>query len=64
MASFDLNPTVGFEVCDERIIIVKYGHRQTTGFKERHGQNLVKFGYIRSNLIDGPEATRLFEILI
>ena len=51
-------------MCNERIIIVKYGHNQTTGFRERHGQSLVKLGQTWSNLIDGPEATRLFEIHI
>ena len=33
-------------------------------FKERSGQSLVKVGQIRSNLIDGPETTRLCEIHI
>ena len=33
-------------------------------FKERRGQSLVKVGQIRSNLIDGPETTRLGEIHI
>ena len=32
------------------------------GLRERSGQNLVKVGQIRSNLIDGPETTRLCEI--
>ena len=31
------------------------------GFRERRGQSLVK---VRSNLIDGPETTRLGEIYI
>ena len=34
------------------------------GFRERHSQNLVKIGQTRSNLIDGPETTRLCEIHI
>ena len=34
------------------------------GFRERRGQNLVKVGQIRSNLIDGLETTRLCEIHI
>ena len=38
------------------------------GFRERRGQNLVKVGQTRSNLIDGPETTGLgenhFQILI
>ena len=34
------------------------------GFRERHGQNLVKVGQIQSNLIDGPETTKLCEIHI
>ena len=32
------------------------------GFRERHSQSLVKVGQIRSNLLDGPETTRLCEI--
>ena len=31
---------------------------------ERHDQNLVKVGQTQSNLIDGPETTRLCEIYI
>ena len=34
------------------------------GLRERSGQNLVKVGQIRSNLIDGPDTTRLGEIHI
>ena len=34
------------------------------GFREMHGQSLVKVGQTRSNLIDGPETTRLCEIYI
>ena len=34
------------------------------GFKERHDQSLVKVGQIWSNLIDGPDTTRLYEIHI
>ena len=34
------------------------------GFREMHGQNLVKIGQTRSNLIDGPDTTRLGEIHI
>ena len=34
------------------------------GFRERHGQSLVDVGQTRSNLIDGPETTRLCEIHI
>ena len=51
-------------MCNERIIIVKYGHNQTIGFKERQGQSLVKVSQTWSNLIDGPETTRHFEIHI
>ena len=46
------------------IILVNYGHNQTAGFRERRGQSLVKVGQTRSNLIDGPETTRLCEIHI
>ena len=34
------------------------------GFREIHGQNLVKVGQIRSNLIDGSKTTRFCEIHI
>ena len=43
---------------------MKYGHNQTTRFKERNSQSLLKVGQAQSNLIDGPETTRLFEIPI
>ena len=46
------------------LILENYGHNQTVGFRERHGQNLVKVGQPRSNLIDGLETTRLCEIHI
>ena len=46
------------------LILVNYGHNQTTGFRERRGQNLVKVDQTRSNLINGPETTRLCEIHI
>ena len=32
------------------------------GFREIRGQNFVKVGQTRSNLIDGPETIRLCEI--
>ena len=34
------------------------------GIREKCGQNLVKVGQTRSNLIDSPETTRLCEIHI
>ena len=34
------------------------------GFRERHGQSLVKVGQTQSNLINGLETTRLREIHI
>ena len=34
------------------------------GFRERCGQNLVKVGHTRSNLIDDPDTIRLGEIHI
>ena len=46
------------------LILENYGHNQTVGFRERRGQNLVKVGQTRSNLIDGPKTTRLCEIHI
>ena len=56
--------TVGFEECNERIILVNYGHNQIVGFREWRGQSLVKIGQTRSNLIDGPKTTILCEIHI
>ena len=46
------------------MILVNYGHNQTIGFRERHGQMLVPVGQNESNLIDGPETTGLGEIHI
>ena len=46
------------------IILVNYNHNQTAGFRERRNQSLVKVGQTWSNLIDGPETSRLFEIYI
>ena len=34
------------------------------GFRERHGQSFVKVGQTQSNIINGPETTRLGEIHI
>ena len=51
-------------MCNERIIIVKYGHNQTIRFRKRHNHSLVKVGQTRSNLIDGLETTGLGEIHI
>ena len=47
--------TIGFKGCNERLILVNYGHNQMVEFRERRGQSLVKVGQICSNLIDGPE---------
>ena len=58
------NLTIGFEEFNERLILVYYGHNQTVGFRNMSGQNLVKVGQIRLNLIDGSETTRLGEIRI
>ena len=58
------NLTIGFEECNERLILVNYGHNQTVGFKEMHNQSLVKVGQTQSNLVDGPETTGLGEIHI
>ena len=55
---------MAFEECNERIILINYGHNQIVGFRERHGQSLVKVGQTRSNLIHGPETTKLCEIHI
>ena len=52
------------EECNERLILVNYGHNQTIGFRERCGQSLVKVCQTRSNLIDGPKTTGLDEIHI
>ena len=51
------NPTIKFEECNERLIMVNYGHNQTVGFRERCSQSFVKVGQIRLNLIDGPKTT-------
>ena len=51
-------------MCNERLILVNYGHNQTVGFREICGQSLVKVGQTRSNIIDGPESTGLGEIQI
>ena len=39
------------------LILVNYGHNQTVGFRERHGQT-------QSDLIDGPETIGHGEIHI
>ena len=56
------NLTVGFEECNERLILVNYGHNQTIGFRERCNQNLVKVGQTLWNVIDGLKTTKLGEI--
>ena len=53
--------TIRFKECNERIILVNYGHNQVTGFTKRCGQSLVKVSQTQSNVIDGPK-TRLCEI--
>ena len=58
------NLTIGFKEWNETSILENYVHNQTIGFRERRGQNLVKVGQTRSNLIDGPKTTRLCEIHI
>ena len=58
------NLTVAFKECNERLILVNYGHNQMVWFKERGGQCLVKIGQTRPNLIEDPETTRLCEIPI
>ena len=54
--------TIGFKECNERIVQVNYDHNQMARFRERCGQSLVKVGQTQSNVIDGPETTRLCEI--
>ena len=58
------NLTVGFKECNERLILVNYDHNEMVVFWERRGQSLVNVGQTHSNLIDGPETTRLGEIHI
>ena len=58
------NVTIGFKECNQRLIPVNYYHNQTVGFRERRGQSLAQVGQTRSNLIDNPETTRIFEIHI
>ena len=43
---------------------MNYGCNQTVRFRERRGQNLVKVGQTRSNLIDGPDTTGHGEVHI
>ena len=40
------NLTIGFEECNERLILVNYSHNQTIEFREMCGQILVKVGQI------------------
>ena len=56
------NLIVGFEECNERLILVNYSHNQIVGLREMCSQSLVKVSQTRSNLIDGLETTRLCEI--
>ena len=56
--------SIGFEECNEKLILVNYDHNQTVGFRERRSQSLVKIGQTQSNLIDGPDTTGLCEIHI
>ena len=42
---------------------MNYGHNQTVGFRERHGQNLVKVSQTQSNLIDGPRPLDLMKFI-
>ena len=58
------NLTFGIEDCNERLILVNYGHNQTIGYRERRSQHLVKVGQTQSNLIDGLVNTGLGEIHI
>ena len=58
------NLAVGFEECNERLILINYGYNQTVGFGERCGQSLVKVGQTRLNLIDCPETIGHGEIYI
>ena len=58
------NLTVGLGECNETLTLINYDLNQTVGFREIRGQSLVKIGQTRSNLIDGPETTRLGEIHI
>ena len=44
------------------LIFINYGHNQTVGFRERHGQSLVKIGKTLSNLIDGPRPLDLVKL--
>ena len=43
---------------------MNYSYNQTVRFRERRCQSLIKVGQTRSNLIYGPETTRLDEIQI
>ena len=50
-------------MCNERLILVNYGHNQLVGFRERHSKSLLKVGQT-SNFKNGSETTRLCEIHI
>ena len=50
-------------MCNERLILVNYGHNQLVGFRGRHSKSLLKVGQT-SNFKNGPETTRLCEIHI
>ena len=56
--------TVGFEECNEWLILINYGHNQMVEFRERCDQSLVKVGQTKSNLINGPETIGFDEIHI
>ena len=43
---------------------MNYGYNQTVRFREMRGQNLVKVGQTRSNLMDGTDTIGLGEIHI
>ena len=58
------NLTVGFEECNEILILVNYGQNQIVGFRKICSQCLVKDGQTRLNLIHDHVTTGLSEIHI
>ena len=62
--SYIWNLIIGLKECNERLILVNYGHNRMVGFSKMRAQSLVKFGQTRSNLIDGPKTTEFGEIHI
>ena len=64
MPSLDLKFNRWIQRVQRKVSSSKLWSQSMVGFREMHGQSLVKVGQTRSNLIDGPETTRFYEIHI